>query len=131
MRPASAATGVGADSRTPGPSPASKTSSASSDARCSTRIGPGPAQCTPTWASPSAAPSTSPARAARKVPTRGPGTSARPQLLEDDDGVRHPEAGAHRLGQRQREHACLAERGPVVDADGACVAFPGAQAFEG
>ena len=62
-----------------GPS-ASSTSSASSAPRCSTSTGPGGrlAVCTPTWARPSAAPSTTPALAARKVPTSGPGTRPRP-----------------------------------------------------
>ena len=76
-------------------------------------------------------PRPAPARAARKVPTSGPGHERPAELLEDDDGVGHPEAGARRLGQGQREHAGLAERGPVVVADGARVALPGAQALEG
>ena len=83
------------------------------------------------WPAPPPRPATRPARAAaRKVPTSGPGDERPPQLLEDDDGVGQGEAGAGRLGQRQREDAGLAQGGPVVRADDALVALAGAQALE-
>ena len=79
---------------------------------------------------PSAAPSTRPARCRQERAHQRARHQRPAQLLEDDDGLGHREAGAGGLGQGQREHAGLAQRGPVVVADGAVVALPGAEALE-
>ena len=82
-------------------------------------------------APPSAAPSHQAGARGEERPHEGARHERPPQLLEDDDGVGHTEAGAGRLGQGQREHARLGERHPVVVGDGVVVALPGAQALEG
>ena len=114
----------------PGP-PTGRSNAASSDVRCSTNQG-GPVRPwhSPTIARPSAAPGTRPREAARKVPTSGPGTSARPSSSKTTAASAQAEPGAGRLGERQREDTGLAQGGPVVGRDGALVAFARPDALE-